>query len=372
MSFRPVLVIAFLAICELCANATEPNNVFATSTLLGPGVRTLADSLFPTAEYRPDTLLGIRDGAGAVYFTDDDGSPFGSGTASGAEGLNTNPGGGIDFVVTGVGDESFTGDHAETGKFQVFVNVYDSGGAPLTSFDEIRMLSPGQVQNFSYTNAEWLNGTYDAFIDNTIDSTPGDVDFFTFTGLAPGTHFVAKTALPPMSTVDTYLGWFDDSGVKLAADDDSSGNSTSLLQGTVPASGKLTFAVTGGTDQNFEGAHFQEGDYELQLEAESGHVAGDYNGDGTVNAADYIVWRTAIDRGGYVPAADGNGDNVVDAADYGYWRARYGNQSGSGLSAAAIPEPATLVQLLAACAVSASFAWQPRRPFRRRRSGTRG
>src|SRR5262249_46816764 len=153
--------------------------------------RTVSDSLYGITEYRPDTLLGIRDGSGTIYLTDDDGSPYGNGSASGAQGLNTNTGGGINFVVTGFGDESFQGQHTETGKFQVFVNVYDSVGAPLTSFDEIRMLNPGQVQNFSYTNAQWSNGTYDAFIDNTIDSTPGDVDFFTFTGLAPATHFVA-------------------------------------------------------------------------------------------------------------------------------------------------------------------------------------
>src|SRR5262249_18016948 len=156
---------------------------------LGPGVRTVSDSLFRKAD-PPDTLLGIRNELGDIYLTDDDGSPYGSGSASGAAGLNTNSGGGIDFVVTGNGDDAFVGDHPWAGKFQVFVNVYDSGGAQLTSFDEIRMLTPGQVQNFSYSNAQWANGTYDAFVDNTVDLTPGDVDFFTFTGLAPGTHFV--------------------------------------------------------------------------------------------------------------------------------------------------------------------------------------
>jgi hypothetical protein len=366
MDFRPVLAAAILAFCACCAHAIEPNNTFADSTLLGPTVRTVSDSLFAKADLRPDTLLGIRDGSGMISFTDDDGSPFGSGTASGAEGLDINPGGAIDFVVSGVGDDLFAGDHTETGKFQVFVNVYDSGGSPLTSFDEIRTLTPGQVQNFSYSNAQWVNGTYDAFIDNTIDSTPGDVDFFTFTGLDPGTHFVAKTVLPPMSTVDTYLGWFDDSGAKLAEDDESGGNSTALLQGTVPESGKLTFAVTGGIDPNFEGDHFQEGDYELQLEAESIHLAGDYSGDGIVNAADYVVWRTATDRGGYSSAADGNADNVIDAADYSYWRARYGNGGGGGVSAAAIPEPGTIAQILAASFVSTSFAWQRHRRVRGR------
>jgi hypothetical protein len=356
MNLRRFFAITILTIWPHGATATEPNNSFATSTVLGSGVRTVFDSLFPTTEFRPDTLLGIRDGSGTVYFTDDDGSPYGSGVASGAEGLNTNAGGAIDFVVSGFGDESFAGNHTQSGKFQVFVNVYDGGPIPLISFDEIRMISPGQVQDFSYSDPQWLNGTYDVFIDNTIDSTPGDVDFFTFVGLAPGTPFVAKTLRGPMSNVDTYLGWFDDSGAKVAEDDGSGENSASLLQGMVPGSGKLTFAVTGDIDHNFEGAHFQEGDYELLLEADSSHVAGDYNGDGEVNAADYVVWRTAVDRGGYTAATDGNGDNVVDAGDYSYWRARFGNGPGSGLAAAPIPEPGTMFHLLAGSAAMFSFA----------------
>ncbi|WP_197524718.1 SdrD B-like domain-containing protein [Botrimarina hoheduenensis] len=52
---------------------------------------------------------------------------------------------------------------------------------------------------------------------------------------------------------------------------------------------------------------------------------GDYNGDGSVNAADYTVWRDSLDGG--VPGdlrADGNGDGVVDALDYAVWQQNYG------------------------------------------------
>jgi hypothetical protein len=68
-------------------------------------------------------------------------------------------------------------------------------------------------------------------------------------------------------------------------------------------------------------------------------VAGDYNNNGVVDAADYVVWR----NGGPLQ------NEVVDTgtvtpADYDAWRARFGNTSGSGTSST-VPEPATVVLL---------------------------
>jgi hypothetical protein len=46
-----------------------------------------------------------------------------------------------------------------------------------------------------------------------------------------------------------------------------------------------------------------------------GGVVGDYNHDGTVDAADYVVWRKSLGQTGAGLAADGDFNNVVDAAD---------------------------------------------------------
>lgn len=53
---------------------------------------------------------------------------------------------------------------------------------------------------------------------------------------------------------------------------------------------------------------------------------GDFNGDGTVNAADYTVWRDAM-AGGETLAADSNGDGRVDALDYQLWRSNFGSET---------------------------------------------
>jgi hypothetical protein len=66
--------------------------------------------------------------------------------------------------------------------------------------------------------------------------------------------------------------------------------------------------------------------------------AGDYNANGDVDAADYVIWRKTL--GTNVPngtGADGSGNGIVDQADYGVWRAHFGPSlpSGSGSSAVA-------------------------------------
>ena len=45
-------------------------------------------------------------------------------------------------------------------------------------------------------------------------------------------------------------------------------------------------------------------------------LAGDYNRSGTVDAADYAVWRRTLGQSGTELAADGNGNGFIDDADY--------------------------------------------------------
>jgi probable HAF family extracellular repeat protein len=74
-------------------------------------------------------------------------------------------------------------------------------------------------------------------------------------------------------------------------------------------------------------------------------IPGDFNHDGRVDAADYVVWRKT---GGSL-------------GDYNTWRANFGQTAGSGAGAyagTAVPEPATLVLLMSAMA---GWCLRPRR-----------
>ena len=55
---------------------------------------------------------------------------------------------------------------------------------------------------------------------------------------------------------------------------------------------------------------------------------GDYNDDGIVDAADYVVWRKAQGQAAtFFTGADGDGSGLVDDADYDLWRSRFGDPS---------------------------------------------
>jgi hypothetical protein len=70
-------------------------------------------------------------------------------------------------------------------------------------------------------------------------------------------------------------------------------------------------------------------------------LAGDYNGNGVVDMADYILWR----NGG--PLQNDNTPGTVDATDYTFWKSQFGKTLGSGaVQAAAVPEPCAIAFLL--------------------------
>jgi hypothetical protein len=73
-------------------------------------------------------------------------------------------------------------------------------------------------------------------------------------------------------------------------------------------------------------------------------IPGDYNGNGAVDAADYVVWRNTLGNTGTGLAADGNGNDTIDAGDYDVWRANFGQTAASE----GIPEPGGLALLVAA------------------------
>jgi hypothetical protein len=116
------------------------------------------------------------------------------------------------------------------------------------------------------------------------------------------------------------------------------------------------FATFGQTDSGRYGDSNFVATYDLPA-----GVAGDYNGNGAVDAADYILWRNGGTLQNEVATV---GSNTPE--DYAAWRAVFGNTSGAGSasSASAVPEPAAIVLLLAA-----SVGILLRRPASGRRSG---
>jgi hypothetical protein len=129
----------------------------------------------------------------------------------------------------------------------------------------------------------------------------------------------------------------------------------------VRSSGATTLTGNGVTTFNlgglFETAGAQDLTFEFLLEGNSqpntglvlyqappgvGGVTGDFNNNGVVDAADFVLWR----NGG--PLANDPTEGV-QPEDYNVWRANFGRTAGSGagLAAAAVPEPATWTLVVA-------------------------
>jgi hypothetical protein len=90
-------------------------------------------------------------------------------------------------------------------------------------------------------------------------------------------------------------------------------------------------------------------------------LAGDYNNNGIVDAADYVVWRKNVGSppGTLLNDVDGG---IIAQAQYATWKANFGEFTGGGPSAGAnatVPEPSTIVLLMHSFAVSL-FAWRGR------------
>jgi CSLREA domain-containing protein len=68
------------------------------------------------------------------------------------------------------------------------------------------------------------------------------------------------------------------------------------------------------------------------FEMQSPPLPGDYNFDGTVNAADYTIWRDTLDSTTDLRANGDASNSVIDAGDYNVWTTNFGETVGTGAS----------------------------------------
>lgn len=126
----------------------------------------------------------------------------------------------------------------------------------------------------------------------------------------------------------------------------------------IPTTGEYEFWVNQWDDE----ANNNGQDYAIAWWAKSAvnpASTGDYDGNGTVQTADYNIWKANF--GTASATADGNGNGVVDAADYTVWRDHLGQMVGSG-SLASVPEPTSMALVGLALIGAIGFARNRRVP----------
>lgn len=263
---------------------------------------------------------------GSTVFADD---------FTGEEGVNTNPtvwntGGGAFFSGATMNLNNFGANFASRGD-----NTGAAGLDSNTGFASFSVAEPGaegavlgfnfQIGNELFTNtneaivrinlANTGAGDYEIAWNNSFEDMTIELDGFSG-NLASGQY---------VYTIDGFGPTF---GFTDAAGGVSLGDSATRFG--------FWAGGVGGTD-----TRAVIDDFRINVPGVAG-LSGDYNGDGTVDAADYTVWRDNLGatEDGSVLSGNGNG-GTVDNTDYDLWKTNFGNSSVSGAGSSAVPEPST-------------------------------
>lgn len=172
-----------------------------------------------------------------------------------------------------------------------------------------------------------------ATIASPTSNGPGGI--FNDNGLAPHLLSIAITRL---SNGLANVAYSIDGSVVLSDDIKSTDTGYNVLQ-------PIPFSYDYVAFRDSKDFDFAIDDFKVEIfgSLATGGVQGDYNGNGVVDMADYVLWR----NGGPLQN-EGASTGVVDAADYDFWRAHFGATSGSGrgLVGSSVPEPAAIALLI--------------------------
>jgi hypothetical protein len=209
-----------------------------------------------------------------------------------------------------------------------FVELFDSsGGEIFTNFTVLRSNSDGVIKEFTFPG-------------NLVNNTPGHMLIAT-SGFGSLTGGVAPTFTFNQSSTPLTLPFFNPNATNITFTFTGSGDTMTLTGASLPKDGIRSLTDANGSGfPNPTSNNSADVNSPTNLLGASGGInlsSGDYNGNLTVDAADYPVWRKT-------PANFG-----TNAAGYAAWRSHFGNPAGSGsMGNGDIPEPATIVWSLSA------------------------
>jgi hypothetical protein len=239
-------------------------------------------------------------------------------------------------VMSRFGEESYslalkTNTEAQNGRSFLWIAASETAG------------QPGPLLNFSYI-APGVGPDGGLTVDGDYTQNAGATLAVDLLAAIPGAHdtlFVSGAA-----TLDGVV-------------------EISLADGFTPKPGDLFTIIKAGQVKDL-GLSLAGEDHNFRLVSTLDEVVlvydalpGDYNLDGTVDAADYVVWRDALGQSGSSLAADGTGpdlagapDGIVNHHDYLYWKAHYGADIASATTTV-VPEPSGwIAAIVALCACS--------------------
>lgn len=251
--------------------------------------------------------------------------------------------------------------------WQLLTSDATNGVPPIPSLISVDPLADDPLHpglQFTTTSQLAVSGinAIDVIVQFRVDALAGSSSFtghsLTLTGIAFGTHGGIAYVSDELTS---YLG--ADSGAAVAIVDKMSDvsqlNNTSTFSpraGLIVAANVFITGLASGDSINltsFNQRFTQNGPMP---------VAGDYNENGTVDAADYAVWRRLTGTG--LPLPNNPLGGTIGPDQYNLWRANFGKSS-SGAAAGAftqVPEPSGVILILG------SFAFYSCRLHRNRKA----
>ncbi|QDU88914.1 hypothetical protein Pla175_22980 [Pirellulimonas nuda] len=204
----------------------------------------------------------------------------------------------------------------------------------------------------SATDGVSLSNGYDGFMDFTLNDTSGAGTILT------GFHFdlgafranaATDWELAVLAGGDLTAGALATGTATVGASpmqDDESIDLRGLTDNILDANGTVTFRLsfTGGVDASSGHHLFLDN---VGVTGVSLGLAGDYNRDGVVDAADYTVWRDHLGApAGTLPNDPYSG--AIGADQYNTWRDHFGQSTSSAATVqnAAVPEPDSLAMVV--------------------------
>ncbi|MBN1853265.1 MAG: hypothetical protein JW829_11095 [Pirellulales bacterium] len=190
------------------------------------------------------------------------------------------------------------------------------------------------------------NGQFDSFVDLAINNI-GNIAFTAFLTGVPSResevlyYFSDQVGLVEVLREGDALLGSTISGVYLASSTASLGSNRSGLNdlGQVAFKYVLANSRSGVAVWSYGTSSF----------------AGDFDKDGDVDGGDFLVWQASFGIGN---GGDADGDNETDDNDLLIWQCQFGSDTGSGLSAIAVPESASVLLLAIVLAVFALSGFQ--------------
>jgi hypothetical protein len=238
-----------------------------------------------------------------------------------------------DGINTGVGTVEFHVENGGVRPIQVARNLLINNGTTDTGavrsarlelvLDGAPALAAGGVpHNLGLFDVDFDN-------DGAGNSTSGTGDLGDYFSSADGSKLLDEGAMVSASFGGTQYNWSITYQGNIAWTDANAG-----AVGAVDGMGGVDVVLVG-------------------LSSVSAGLAGDYNGNGVVDAADYVLWR----NGPPSLQNEGASPGVVNKADYDFWRSQFGKSTGSGaqLASAPVPEPST--RFLAVVGFLAARRW---------------